>query len=289
MNGKKILLPALFLILVFGSIVSVLWFWPGKQEIRKGAADQPHLYLEQSDDTSQSRVELDLYVDTAGEEINGVDAIIDYDPEVLEFVSVTKGYFFDAQPQFEFREEGGRVYIYSIAPNPLTTETGQSKVAQIMFDIKKQQETNLSFVCDLGNLNHKSSAIWQGKEAVNIIDCSSLTDFTFSTSEDLSPTVTGEPSVTLTPTEPVSTATPEPTGEPTAAPTDMPEVTTTPSPTPEPDKAVINFKLSLQGIEDSSSLISNPVVDVIVKDSFSTVADFSGVELFSRRIWIITG
>jgi hypothetical protein len=329
---KRLLLLGLFLALVVAGIFAALQFREEEQEIRKGAVDQPHLYFQQSKATTASELVVDLFVDTAGQESNGMDAIIAFNPEVLEVaqispaVDISENKTFFSGDTFESKVKDGRLYIYSLADSPLSTLSGQFKVAQVEFNLKKEQQTSLSFVCNLGNLTSGSSAIWQGKESVNIIDCTSLEPFTYTPSgqptEGLSPTATGAE----------ATLTPSPTGEPTTSPTEVPsdecevnsdcqlslcdcqcylagetpeeqngdlcgincageygvqgcqcsngecqEIKT--SPTPEPDKATINFKVSLQGVKDSSAVVLNPVAQVIIKDGFSTVAEFSDVEL----------
>ncbi len=196
MKHKKIFLLALFLALVTGGIFAVLKFRGQEQEIRKGAADQPHLYFKQPENTSQDKLIVDVYVDTAGQETNGVDALIDYDPQVLEFQQAKESNLF---PSFNSRVQDGRLYIYNVAESPLTTKSGEFKIAQIEFKIKKEQKTSLSFVCNLAQLTGNSSAIWQGRDATNIIDCSQLKDFTYTPpvgpTGELSPTVTGKPNV----------------------------------------------------------------------------------------------
>lgn len=270
---KRILLLGLFLALVTGVTFAVLKFRGQEQEIRKKAGAEPHLYLEQSDMTTQAYAVFYLKVNTAGQESNGVDAVIKYDPDVLTFTQAQRVNFFS---EFEYSSKSGEVRIYNFPESPLVTKSGIYDVAKLEFYIEKQEPTDLEIVCDLGQLTGNSSAVWQGKEAVNIIDCSSLKGFTYTPSGvptgELSPTTTGEPTISLTPS---------PTGEPTVtpSPTEIPDVTSTPSPTPEPDKAEINFKVSLQGVDDSSEVVSNPLTEVVIKAGFSTVVEFSGVEL----------
>ena len=109
--------------------------------------------------------EISINVDTGGKSIGSVDAIIEYDPNLLEVVSVSEGLFFPTVTSTTATL--GKIKIYGIADTGVP-KTGTGILATITFKGKSAGTALVSFTCQSGLTT--DSNINEG--SVDVIICS---------------------------------------------------------------------------------------------------------------------
>lgn len=117
-----------------------------------------------ADDTFQVQIK----VDTGGEEINGVDAYIDYDKEIVKPESVTAGTFL---PTVIPELSSDRAYVAALVDDPATSKSGTGTIATINFKALKAGTTTLTFYCS-PDVNDSSKVVKSDFDSTNIIECS---------------------------------------------------------------------------------------------------------------------
>lgn len=146
-------------------------------------------------------VSVDTIVNGGSEEYYSVDAFIEYDSTMLEYVSVQDGDFFP----LVFNEDisPGRLYIGAAVSEPTVTKTGTGTFAAVSFKALKQGTTTISYYCDKND--NQTSTVVSGINVENIINCSGNGTAEIIIAEGGEPTVGPEATNTPTPTETSST------------------------------------------------------------------------------------
>ena len=178
-----------------------------------------------------------IVVNTAGQAIFGIDAIINFDPAKLEVVSVApvSGNGFTSYPSTKFNNSKGEVSISgNIGTGSATPITSASlNVATITFKVLTSiTTTDLTYAFTLGNRND-SNVVPEYTSARK-----SVTDILGSV-------------IPLSITTTVITPSPNPSLSPTPSP--IPSPSPSPSPTPTPTPLPITLTLDLQGRYPSDS------------------------------------
>jgi len=128
----------------------------------------PHLSFSPSTTTVTvgETFDVDVLVDTGGQAVDGVDAIISYDQDLLEAVSVTAGSFLFTTTNS--LATAGKIKIYGVAESG-SPKTGTGTLATITLRAKSAGEATLTFDCQSGVTT--DSNINKGSE--DIIVCTS--------------------------------------------------------------------------------------------------------------------
>ncbi len=116
-----------------------------------------------------STFDVQVVVDAASDEINSIDAYINYNSTLLQAQSVSAGSYF---PSIAQNLTTGRVYIAGYVDDPATSKTGTGTVATITFKALQEGTVTLSYFCDT-SVNESSKIIKNDINATNVIDCSS--------------------------------------------------------------------------------------------------------------------
>jgi hypothetical protein len=124
---------------------------------------------ENSNANVNENVSIDTLVNAGSENILSVDAYIEYDTTMLEFVSVEDGDFFPIVTSEDITP--GRLYIGAYVDDPATTKTGTGTYAKVTFRALKEGTTTVEYFCD-PNVNETSEIIKDDIDATNIINCS---------------------------------------------------------------------------------------------------------------------
>ena len=170
----------------------------------------------------------EVYVNTAGQEIYGVDARIKFDPLFLEATWVDEGaeQKFTSYPVLDYDNAAGTVSISANIGGGTSAVNGDMvSVGRMTFRVKQYtQSTDLNFDFELGDLNDSNIVLAgsQGEEPVDILE--SVGKLAIVINEDVS---TPTPTPTTPPTTP-------PTSPPTTPPTSPPTTPPTTPPTPDP-------------------------------------------------------
>ncbi len=142
-----------------------------------------------------------VVVDATPDEINSIDAYINYDSNLLQAQSVTAGTFF---PSIAQNLTTGRVYVAGYVDDPATSKSGTGTVATITFKALQEGTATLTYSCDT-SVNESSKIIKNDIDATNVIVCSSNGSSTVTIG------AAGSSSSSSTPT-PTSTSTSSDTG-----------------------------------------------------------------------------
>lgn len=200
----------LFLTLLFFS------FFGGVLAVEAKAA---RLYLTPADGTYSigDEFDLELGIDTGGEESMAADALLNFDSTKLEVVSVVKGSFFPGS-DYNIDNDNGRLTIYSFSEQALQTNSGTGVLANITFKALTEGSAAVSFLCETGN--DVDSAVWdaQGNDLINCGSNGSGTYTIGSGGGGVEPT--DVPVATSAPDAPVATSAPD---APTSTPSQLPE------------------------------------------------------------------
>ena len=155
--------------------------------------------------------EVKISVNSGGEEINGVDAFIIYDANILEAQSISDGSFFPTV--LHDIKKAGRAYIAGMVDNPGTFKIGAGTIATIIFKAKKNGATTVVFDCTQGSTTD-SNVVKNDLNATDIILCAS--------NGSLKVTVESASTTTTTATVPTAAV---PTATPAAVATNAPTQT----------------------------------------------------------------
>jgi hypothetical protein len=185
-----------------------------------------------------STFDIDVMADTAGQSIDGVDALITFDKSALQVISVTKGEIpgLSSYPQKVFDNSAGTVAISanSGSGGSATVNGSNLTIGTIKFKpIAQSTAALINFDFAAGNRNDSNlvlSGTAQTSDPVDIL--SSVTNSNITIQNQ---TITATPIPTLSPT-PIPTVTPLPTNSPTPlnTATPNPSATMTPMPTNSP-------------------------------------------------------
>lgn len=94
--------------------------------------------------------DLSIHLDTGGFSTDGTDALLKFDPMVLEVVEVQKGDIYSIYPGNTINNETGTVVVSGLA-TPSTPYSGSGKLATLKFKVKpntNQTQTNINFNFD---------------------------------------------------------------------------------------------------------------------------------------------
>lgn len=151
--------------------------------------------------------DVQLKINTEGEQTTSADVILLYDENILETVTVTGGGFY---PQNFKNLTSGKIYVGGAVQNATESKAGEGLLSTITFKGKSAGTTAARFDCTPGKTSD-SNISKNDSEATDILDCTKLVSgsYTISGGSD------GE----------TPTATPGPTSRPTFGPTCSPTVT----------------------------------------------------------------
>lgn len=118
--------------------------------------------------TIGEQVTVQVMIDAHNTEINGSDAIINYDPAYLKLVSVDE----PNEPDREFilfdRQDEGQVQITTVKSSATTTTTPQMTIARVTFTALRAGTTVLDFEYRPGST--VGSTIVRARDTENILD-----------------------------------------------------------------------------------------------------------------------
>jgi len=134
--------------------------------------------------------EVSVNVDTGGKSIGSVDAIIEYDQNLLEVVSISEGLFFPTVTSTTATP--GTIKIYGIADTG-APKTGTGILATITFEGDDEGTALVSFTCQSGST--ADSNINEGSVDVIVCSANGSGSYTISSSS-LSATQSGLPEAT---------------------------------------------------------------------------------------------
>lgn len=161
MTLKKLALSASLFVILFISAVSV----------RSVSAQSPSLLFEPSTLTVDTNevFEVNIVVDTAGEEVGGVGAIIHYDPQYLQVVQpsdthtgVAKGNLFDYYPKASFDNTKGEIYISGVVSNINTLFSGKGVLGSAAFMAMQSGSTTVVYDFTPGSTKDSNIAVTHG-------------------------------------------------------------------------------------------------------------------------------
>jgi len=110
-------------------------------------------------------VQVQINIDTGGEEVNGADFYLNYDSDFLSIESVSAGSFFTTVNHDT--STPGKVYVVGFVDDPASPKTGSGILATITFKGLKDGTLDLTFDCD------NSKIAKNDVNATNILQCSS--------------------------------------------------------------------------------------------------------------------
>jgi hypothetical protein len=197
----------------------------------------PHFVLEPATD-SNTTFSINLTIDTDNTPTNSADVVIDFDPQILKASQITFGSLYPQTAQ-NINNTSGTIYMGAFFNDPLGSFAGNGTFATITLAGLTPGTSPFTFRCTPGATNDTN--ITQKDPAQDVIDCSLLTDGSYTVpAPNTSPTPTLPPGVTPTLTlTPTASPTPGGTGSsPTSTPTPTPTWTSpvedganTPTPT----------------------------------------------------------
>jgi hypothetical protein len=199
--------------------------------------------------TSGTTTNVDVVINTDGQQSTGMDAVLQFAASNFDVVSITNGGFY---PDFSAPTSSGRIEIHALFTTVSQSRSGTGKVATIQLKAKNTTGTgDVAFVC---SGNGTDTQIYN-TSYTNILSCSNIANF----------------QATFTTTAPVPTNTTAP-GQPTATPTAVP-----PTPTSVPN---VNSRPSCTGL--SSLPVDNATTAQTVtltcggtdRDGYINAADF---------------
>lgn len=197
---------------------------------------------ESSEILAHELITVQLTVNTGGKEIAGTDMYIKYDPEVIQFQSITQGEFMES---IQTVENPGMLYVSGLTLTQGKGKTGEGVVATAVFKGIAVSQTSLEYICGEGDQSSRIQLV--DIDATNIINCTVIKDHPIKI-------------VAATPTPGIE--------EPTLSPTPQ-QITIAPN-TPTPTKTVsgnddvkLNMKVRFQGVTRQPSA-SQDTMDVKV-------------------------
>lgn len=197
----KKLLPIVFALLVFGFVRPVL-------------ATSPHLSLSPTSGSFGGTFNLDVKIDTGGQNAGGADVYLSFPKDKLRVDSFTKATSDDkafTQIYSLIKNDEGRLRVFGYFAS---TEAGQSftgsngLIGTINFTVLANGTAAVNFLCSLkadGTNETNDSNVWAKADTSDIIVCTanvsgSYTVSTSSGGSSTTPTLTPSPSPPLAPT-----------------------------------------------------------------------------------------
>lgn len=224
---KKILL-IIGIIIVLTSVPVGVFLVKREQELRLRAAPATTLFL--SPDTRSWNVgeifNVNVNVNTGGNQITSVDLVLNFDPAILEVINIIPGTFLPSPTEIQKNINNATGSItYSFYTTRENAKSGEGVLAVISLKGKAAGISALTF--------SPQTVISALQEDQNVL--TGATGGTYTISGGVSPTPTPTPTGGLTPT-PTSALTPTstPTSGLTPIPTPTPTSALTPIPTPTP-------------------------------------------------------
>ena len=143
---------------------------------------------------------VELKIDTAGQDVIDAEALLTFDPTILEFQSVNASPFFPIV-RHNVSDDGTLAILGSIEPSgSLKKSSGAERYATLTFKALVGGDASLAFVCNAGGLSDSNILTRDpsdSKKVVDIINCSSLKDGNYTVTGP-----TGPPQPTKTATTP---------------------------------------------------------------------------------------
>lgn len=102
-----------------------------------------------------------IMIDTAGQSVGGAGAILNYDKNSLEFVSIETGSIFDDYPLAAHEEGASRVLVSGIVGSKDDLYKGRDIFAKVMWRAKKEGNTSIVFDFTPGNTKDSNIAIME--------------------------------------------------------------------------------------------------------------------------------
>lgn len=112
---------------------------------------------------------LTVQVDVGDSEVLGVDALLQYDEDILEVVSMTDGTFLSIGTK-EFGEPG-KAYIAGLVENASESVTGSGPLVDVTFKAQSGGTSDVTFVCREGETG-ESNISENSTDATDLIECS---------------------------------------------------------------------------------------------------------------------
>ncbi len=200
-----------------------------------------------------------VLINTSGQEIFGVDAVIIYNPAMLQVVSVVpvSGNGFTSYPSTRFNNNKGEILLSAnIGTGSTTPVSGSSiNVATVTFGIISPiTNTSISYDFTLGNRNDSNivPATERGKGVTDILGSVTPLQIT---------TVAASPS-------PSPSLSPSPSPSQSPSPSPSPSLSPSPSPSPSPTTVDLSLTLSLQGKILTDLLSLPPITLTYVSTNF---------------------
>lgn len=103
--------------------------------------------------------ETPIYIDTSDVSAAGAGAIVKYDQNFLEVVSVEKGSIFDDYPLTKDKPENGQVVVSGISGSAKSFFSGNGILGTIKWRSKKIGDTNLTFEFTPGSTTDSNIAV----------------------------------------------------------------------------------------------------------------------------------
>lgn len=114
-------------------------------------------------------VDVKIDIDATGKEVTGTDALINFDKDKLEVVSITNGTFLEVAEK-EFSDDG-KIYVAGVLENAGVSVTGAGTLATITLRGKSNGIASLKFECVDGETNESNIPEFSA-DAVDLIECS---------------------------------------------------------------------------------------------------------------------
>lgn len=150
--------------------------------------------------TVNSQFNVDITIDVESNLVKGADAVVDFNQNLIEVISVTGGGFF---PDFYHALDvaNGRIELHGLMTNQFDTKTGNGTYARLTLKSIGSTSSNISLVCS-GNGN---DTFILNDSYTNILNCAQVNQFSLTVSSTANtptytPTPTPPPGVTYTPT-----------------------------------------------------------------------------------------
>lgn len=128
----------------------------------------PELGVKQGDE-----FDLTVKIDTSGQSVTGADAVIDYNPELLEVETIENGGFF---PLFgkHYELNNQKIYITGFFTEKNQTKNGSGVFAKLSLKALKNGISNLQFSCVNKSLSDTNIINVSGEDLINCPDLSPL-------------------------------------------------------------------------------------------------------------------
>lgn len=136
-------------------------------------AASPRLYFDTAEIGVNQGDQFDLFmkIDTAGAQVTGADAVVEYNPTYLEVLTIENGNFF---PLFgkHYEINSQKIYITGFFTEKNQTKSGNGMYAKLTFHALKNGATALQFNCVDKSLSDTNIIDLNGND---LISCAELT------------------------------------------------------------------------------------------------------------------